>query len=245
MNIRCTRGNGWKWLTRCFNPFLALGSFGSGSAGAAVRKRTGRFCLSYGEDGPASDGMWQARVDEDLKGKFYTFNVKIDDVWQGDTPGLMAKAVGVNGDRAAVIDWKETNPEGWNEDKRPPLKRFSDMVIYELHHRDFSIDTISGIRNRGKFLALTEEGTHTYLGEKTGIDHLKELGVTHVQLLPSFDFSSVDETKLDRPQYNWGYDPKNYNVPEGRMLPTLISRKCVSVSLSRWSWRFIGQVSGW
>lgn len=164
---------------------------------------------------PASDGLWQARVDEDLKGKFYTFNVKIDDVWQGDTPGLMAKAVGVNGDRAAVIDWKETNPEGWNEDKRPPLKRFSDMVIYELHHRDFSIDTISGIRNRGKFLALTEEGTHTYLGEKTGIDHLKELGVTHVQLLPSFDFSSVDETKLDRPQYNWGYDPKNYNVPEG------------------------------
>lgn len=164
---------------------------------------------------PTSDGLWQARVDEDLKGKFYTFNVKIDDVWQGDTPGLMAKAVGVNGDRAAVIDWKETNPKGWNEDKRPPLKRFSDMVIYELHHRDFSIDTISGIRNRGKFLALTEEGTHTYLGEKTGIDHLKELGVTHVQLLPSFDFSSVDETKLDRSQYNWGYDPKNYNVPEG------------------------------
>lgn len=118
---------------------------------------------------PASDGMWQARVDEDLKGKFYTFNVKIDDVWQGDTPGLMAKAVGVNGDRAAVIDWKETNPEGWNEDKRPPLKRFSDMVIYELHHRDFSIDTISGIRHRGKFLALTEEGTHTYLGEKQAL----------------------------------------------------------------------------
>lgn len=164
---------------------------------------------------PASDGMWQARVDEDLKGKFYTFNVKVDDVWQGDTPGLMAKAVGVNGDRAAVIDRKETNPEGWDEDKRPPLTHFTDMIIYELHHRDFSIDTISGIRNRGKFLALTEEGTHTYWGEKTGIDHLKELGVTHVQLLPSFDFSSVDETKLDRPQYNWGYDPKNYNVPEG------------------------------
>ena len=164
---------------------------------------------------PASDGMWQARVDEDLKGKFYTFNVKIDDVWQGDTPGLLAKAVGVNGDRAAVIDWNSTNPAGWNEDKRPPLKRFSDIIIYELHHRDFSIDTVSGIRNRGKFLALTEEGTKTYLGEKTGLDHLKELGVTHVQLLPSFDFSSVDETKLDRPQYNWGYDPKNYNVPEG------------------------------
>lgn len=164
---------------------------------------------------PASDGMWQARVDEDLKGKFYTFNVKIDDVWQGDTPGLLAKAVGVNGDRAAIIDWGATNPKGWNEDKRPPLKRFSDIIIYELHHRDFSIDTVSGIHNRGKFLALTEEGTKTYLGEKTGLDHLKELGVTHVQLLPSFDFSSVDETKLDKPQYNWGYDPKNYNVPEG------------------------------
>lgn len=164
---------------------------------------------------PASDGMWQARVDEDLKGKFYTFNVKIDDVWQGDTPGLLAKAVGVNGDRAAIIDWGSTNPKGWNEDKRPPLKRFSDIIIYELHHRDFSIDTVAGIRNRGKFLALTEEGTKTYLGEKTGLDHLKELGVTHVQLLPSFDFSSVDETKLDKPQYNWGYDPKNYNVPEG------------------------------
>ena len=164
---------------------------------------------------PASDGMWQARVDEDLKGKFYTFNVKIDDVWQGDTPGLLAKAVGVNGDRAAIIDWGATNPKGWNEDKRPPLKRFSDIIIYELHHRDFSIDTVAGIHNRGKFLALTEEGTKTYLGEKTGLDHLKELGVTHVQLLPSFDFSSVDETKLDKPQYNWGYDPKNYNVPEG------------------------------
>ena len=209
-------GMGGNGLYACFNPLLALGSFGSGSAGAAVRKKgQGGSAYRMVKMEPASDGMWQARVDEDLKGKFYTFNVKIDDVWQGDTPGLMAKAVGVNGDRAAVIDWKETNPEGWNEDKRPPLKRFSDMVIYELHHRDFSIDTISGIRNRGKFLALTEEGTHTYLGEKTGIDHLKELGVTHVQLLPSFDFSSVDETRLDKPQYNWGYDPKNYNVPEG------------------------------
>ena len=164
---------------------------------------------------PASDGLWQARVDEDLKGKFYTFNVKIDDVWQGDTPGLMAKAVGVNGDRAAVIDWKETNPEGWNEDKRPPLKRFSDMVIYELHHRDFSIDTISGIRNRGKFLALAENGTTNGQGASTGIDHLRELGVTHVHILPSFDYASVDETTLQDNVYNWGYDPVNYNVPEG------------------------------
>ena len=163
----------------------------------------------------ADGGMWKTTVEEDLNGKFYTFNVKIGDVWLGDTPGLLARAVGVNGDRAAVIDLDATDPQGWDSDRRPPMKGFSDMVIYEMHHRDFSIDTVSGIRNRGKFLALTEEGTATYLGEKTGIDHLKELGVTHVQILPSFDFSTVDEARLDRPQYNWGYDPKNYNVPEG------------------------------
>lgn len=160
-------------------------------------------------------GMWRGTVAEDLNGKFYTFNVKIGDVWQGDTPGVMAKAVGVNGDRAAILDLNSTDPQGWEEDKRPPLKSFADIVIYEMHHRDFSIDTVSGIQHNGKFLALTEQGTTTFLGEKTGIDHLKELGVTHVHLLPSFDFASVDETKLDEPQYNWGYDPKNYNVPEG------------------------------
>lgn len=100
----------------------------------------------------------------------------------------MAKAVGVNGDRAAIIDMRETNPQGWEKDVRPPLKSFSDIIIYEMHHRDFSIDTVAGIKHRGKFLALTEDSTHTYLGEKTGIAHLKELGVTHVHLLPSFDF---------------------------------------------------------
>ena len=162
-----------------------------------------------------SSGLWKASVEGDLKGKFYTFNVKIDDVWQGDTPGVMAKAVGVNGDRAAIIDMKSTDPQGWSSDVRPSLKSFSDIIIYEMHHRDFSADTISGIRNRGKFLALTEEGTHTNLGESTGVDHLKELGVTHVQLLPSSDFLSVDESRLDKSRYNWGYDPNNYNVPEG------------------------------
>ena len=160
-------------------------------------------------------GMWSVTVEGDLKGKFYAFNVRVGEDWQGDTPGLMAKAVGVNGDRAAVVDMRSTDPEGWLQDKRPSLKSFADMVVYEMHHRDFSIDTVSGIQNRGKFLALTEGGTHTFQGEKTGIDHLQELGVTHVQLMPSFDFSSVDETRLDVPQYNWGYDPQNYNVPDG------------------------------
>ena len=163
----------------------------------------------------AADGMWKATAEGDLNGKFYTFNVKVNDAWLGDTPGLLARAVGVNGNRAAILNLDSTDPQGWESDRRPPMKDFSDMMIYEMHHRDFSIDTVSGIRNRGKFLALTEKGTVTCWGEKTGIDHLKELGVTHVQLLPSFDFATVDETRLDRPQYNWGYDPKNYNVPEG------------------------------
>ena len=164
---------------------------------------------------PAKEGMWTTTVQGDLKGRFYTFNVNVDGKWLGETPGVMAKAVGVNGDRAAVVDLGETNPEGWEQDVRPALASFSDIVIYEMHHRDFSMDSLSGIQCKGKFLALTEAGTTTPKGEKTGIDHLKELGVTHVHILPSFDYSSVDEEKLDRPQYNWGYDPKNYNVPEG------------------------------
>ena len=161
-----------------------------------------------------ADGMWTMEAEGDFKGLFYTFNVKINGVWQGDSPGVMAKAVGVNGDRAAVIDLQSTNPEGWANDERPPLKNFADIVLYEMHHRDFSVDTTAHIVHPGKFLALTESNTTLSTGEKTGLDHLKELGVTHVHLLPSFDFSSIDETST-KPSYNWGYDPKNYNVPEG------------------------------
>ena len=127
----------------------------------------------------------------------------------------MAKAVGVNGKRAAVLDLRSTDPEGWENDVRPPLKNYADITVYEMHHRDFSLDSVSGIQNKGKFLALTEQGTTSSSGEKTGIDHLKELGITHVHLLPSYDYASVDETKLDKAQYNWGYDPQNYNVPDG------------------------------
>jgi pullulanase len=161
------------------------------------------------------DGTWSLTVNEDLKGKFYAFNVKVKGRWLGDTPGIMAKAVGVNGRRGAIIDMASTNPEGWDRDTRPALRGFSDIVVYEMHHRDFSIDTVSGIRHRGKFLALTEGGTCSSDGEKTGLDHLRELGVTHVHILPSYDYASVDETRLDTPQYNWGYDPQNYNVPDG------------------------------
>lgn len=161
------------------------------------------------------EGVWHATVKEDLMGKFYTFNIKIDDQWLGDTPGINAKAVGVNGKRAAIIDMKATDPEGWAEDRRPPLQSFADIVIYEMHHRDFSVSPASGIEHKGKFLAMTEEGTLSPEGLATGIDHLKELGVTHVHLLPSYDYASVDETKLSENQYNWGYDPQNYNVPDG------------------------------
>lgn len=161
------------------------------------------------------EGVWHTTVSEDLLGKFYTFNVKIDDRWLGDTPGIFAKAVGVNGQRAAVIDLRTTGPEGWADDRRPPLRSAADVVIYEMHHRDFSVASASGIEHKGKFLALTEEGTRSPEGLATGIDHLRELGVTHVHLLPSYDYASVDETRLDDNQYNWGYDPQNYNVPDG------------------------------
>lgn len=163
----------------------------------------------------AEEGTWKTKVEKDLKGKFYTFNVKIDGKWQGDTPGINAKAVGVNGKRAAIIDLRETDPEGWAEDKRPPLASPADIIIYEVHHRDFSVHPSSGIEHKGKFLAMTETGTKNPGGMATGIDHLKELGVTHVHILPSYDYASVDETRLDENKYNWGYDPLNYNVPEG------------------------------
>lgn len=164
---------------------------------------------------PGENGTWTASVKKDLLGKFYAFNVKINDKWQGDTPGINARAVGVNGKRAAIIDWQATNPDGWDNDRRPTLHSPADMIIYEMHHRDFSVDSTSGVKNKGKYLALTEQGTTNSDKLPTGIDHLKELGITHVHLLPSYDYASIDETKLNENNYNWGYDPLNYNVPDG------------------------------
>lgn len=160
-------------------------------------------------------GTWKLKIDGDLKGKFYTFQVKIGDKWMAETPGMWVKAVGVNGKRAAIIDMNETNPEGWELDRRPPMVDVTDAVIYEVHMRDFSVSPSSGIKNKGKFLAFTEKGTKNSSGQSTGIDHLVELGVTHVHLLPSYDYASIDETRLNENKYNWGYDPLNYNVPEG------------------------------
>ncbi|EJX06093.1 pullulanase, type I [gut metagenome] len=174
----------------------------------------GSFIASYTMM-PAEEGTWKMLVAQDLLGKYYTFNVKVEGKWLGETPGINAHAVGVNGLRAAIVDWKQTHPDGWDNDQRPPLQSPADMIIYEMHHRDFSVDEASGICHKGKYLALTEHGTTNSLQLATGIDHLVELGVTHVHLLPSCDYASIDETRLDENLYNWGYDPRNYNVPDG------------------------------
>jgi len=160
-------------------------------------------------------GTWIIAFDENLKGKFYTFRIKYHGDWLNETPGIYAKAVGVNGMRAAIINMEETNPEGWEFDTKPPLKSFNDIVIYELHLRDISVHPSSGIQHKGKFTGLAEEGTLSTEGEKTGLEHFDELGITHVHLLPAFDYRSVDETRLEENKYNWGYDPENYNVPDG------------------------------
>ncbi len=160
-------------------------------------------------------GVWKAELSGDRKNIYYTFQAKIDGKWSDENPDPYAKAVGVNGKRGQIIDLNETNPDGWEKDQSPVLKNPMDVILYELHIRDLSIAANSGIQNKGKFLGLTETGTKNTQGQSTGIDHIAELGVTHVHLLPSFDFSSVDESKLNVPQYNWGYDPQNFNTPDG------------------------------
>ena len=146
------------------------------------------------------DGIWTATVAGDLMNKFYTF-----DMGRGECPGVFAKAVGVNGKRGAIIDREKTFPEHWCCDEHPIIKSPADLVIYELHHRDFSIARPDA-KYPGKFMALTEPWA---------IEHLKSLGVNAVHILPSYDYGSVDETRLSDNKYNWGYDPVNYNVPEG------------------------------
>ena len=147
-----------------------------------------------------ADGLWTATVKGDLMGRFYTF-----DMGRGECPGVFAKAVGVNGQRAAIIDATKTSPDDWCCDRHPVVKSPADLVVYELHHRDFSIARPDA-KYPGKFLALTEPWA---------LSHLKALGVNAVHILPSYDYGSVDETRLSDNKYNWGYDPVNYNVPEG------------------------------
>ena len=170
---------------------VTLRIYNQGAGGKAVKTVK---MLKTGED------QWTASIKGDLMGKFYTF-----DVGKGECAGVFAKAVGVNGRRGAIIDMAKTNPKHWCCDRGPITKSPADLVIYEMHHRDFSIAR-KDAKYPGKFMALTEPWA---------IEHLKSLGVNAIHILPSYDYGSVDETRLNEPQYNWGYDPVNYNVPEG------------------------------
>lgn len=159
------------------------------------------------------DGCWILHLGGNFKGLYYTFRVKNGE-WMNETPGVDARAVGINGKRGLFFIPEETNPDGWELDQPIILENQVDAIVYEVHVRDFSIAANSGMINKGKFLAFTEQGTKGPGGFASGIDHLKELGITHVHLLPVADFYTVDERQPDS-KYNWGYDPLNFNAPEG------------------------------
>ncbi len=162
----------------------------------------------------AENGTWVASRQGDLNGVYYTYRVSVG----GRTIEACdpyARTTGVNGNRAMILDLSSTNPAGWDTDRDPNGgKGITDAVIYELHVRDLSMDKSAGIKNKGKYLGLIEAGTKTKDGFPTGLDHMKNLGITHLHLLPIYDFGFTDESRKN-PQFNWGYDPVNFNVPEG------------------------------
>lgn len=163
----------------------------------------------------AQKGTWTTSIAGNHVGVYYTFSIEYNGQWLDEVPDPYAKAVGINGTRAMIVDLKKTNPTGWGKDKGPALKNTTDAVIYELHVRDASIAANSGIQHKGKFKGLTETGTKNNEGLSTGLDHFTDLGVTHIHLLPFFDYYSDEEAKNFKENYNWGYNPQNYNVPEG------------------------------
>ena len=160
-------------------------------------------------------GTWIAEKTGDLNGLYYTY-----EVWHGgkvtEATDPYAKTTGVNGVRAMILDMNSTNPAGWEADEDPNgEKNITDAIIYELHVRDLSVAENSGIQNKGKFLGIVEAGTKNETGHATGLDYMKELGITHLHLLPVNDYGVIDECHLEEQQFNWGYAPVNYNVPEG------------------------------
>ena len=159
-------------------------------------------------------GVWHKTAHGDLNGVYYTYEIRHDDITE-ETIDIYARTAGVNGAMGMVIDLEETNPAGWHNYNPEPLEHYTDAVIYEMHVRDFSIDKSGNFCYKGRFLAYVEKGVINAAGDKIGIDHLKELGVTHVHLMPCYDYQTVDESELHKPQFNWGYDPMNFNVPEG------------------------------
>ncbi len=194
------QGSHFELLTLGSAQAVKLRLYDAGAAGKVVKTVSLKAASQ-----PDGYKLWSADVKGDLKGRFYTFDVKYAGKFRGETPGVWAKAVGVNGRRGAIVDMRDTDPQGWERDRRPRVAPH-DWVIYEMHHRDFSIDASSGLEHKGKFLALSEP---------RAIEHLLQLGVNAVHILPSFDYASIDESKLELNRYNWGYDPLNYNVPEG------------------------------
>jgi pullulanase len=164
------------------------------------------------------DGTWWTNLSGNWKNFRYAFSARINNEWRKEVPDPYARAVGLNGKRAVILDLSHTDPPGWTLDKSPAFSAANlptDAVIYELHLRDISIHPGSGIREKGKYAGLAEWDTRNSDGLTTGLSHLKELGVTHLHLLPFFDYNSVDESRPDSLQYNWGYDPLNYDAPEG------------------------------
>ena len=161
------------------------------------------------------NGTWIAEKTGDLNGVYYTYSVHVGGA-VSEACDPYARTTGVNGHRAMIIDLDSTDPDGWENDTDPNADlNMTDVVLYELHVRDLSMDESSGITNKGKYLGIIERGTKNSGGLATGLDHIVDLGITHLHLLPVYDYGSVDESKLDTPQFNWGYDPVNYNVPEG------------------------------
>lgn len=163
----------------------------------------------------SAGGTWAARVPGDWRNWFYTFKVHGADGVCQEITDPCSIAVGANGRRSMLVDLAETNPKGWDKDRKPAGIPAVDSVIYELHVRDLSAHRNSGIRHTGRFLGLAERGARGPRGVATGLDHLVELGVTHVHLLPVFDYDGVEETQYDPKAYNWGYNPVHYNTPEG------------------------------
>ena len=194
---------------------VTLNIYEGGTAGTADK------IASYPMTGGTRNekGVWTYVANGDLNGKYYTYSVNVANK-VNEVCDPYARTTGVNGKRAMILDLSKTNPDGWAADKnavRHDGMAYTDAVIYELHVRDLTIDSSSGVDSKyqGKFMGLTQTGTKTAGGNPTALDHMINLGITHLHLIPVYDYGSVDETKLDTPQFNWGYDPVNYNVPEG------------------------------
>ena len=193
---------------------IKLNLYNTGSDSEDGAEKLASSAMNYDE----TNGVWSITVNGDIKNTYYTYSITNNGV-TNEAVDIYAKAAGVNGNRGMVIDLSDTDPEGWESDKRVLPNNQTEAIVWEVHVRDFSNQPESGIndKHRGKYLAFTEEGTVLEGSDSTptGIEYLKKLGVTHVQINPFYDFGSIDETKSNSNEYNWGYDPKNYNVPEG------------------------------